>query len=148
MRDTVVAAAVFAVVLIPPVYDVGPDVLAAPGYVLYAPLVLVYAATGGELEGAHGPAAPFVVGFALALGVVAAAVAHLLRRHVDTSGLARLRFVAAGALAVVGTLAGLLGLGALGSLLYVPTPTAVAALVGGVVLVAGGLALATRTPTE
>ena len=148
IRDTIIAAVLFAVVLAPAVYDLGPEVFHSLGYVLYVPLVVIHVVTGGETEGAHGPSTLLVVAYALALGVVTAGVTHVVRERINPERGATRRFALTAIPAVAGTLVALTGVGALGGFPNVGTTMAIAFLIGGIALVAGGLVLATKTSGE
>lgn len=142
LRDAFVAAVAFAVLLTPVVLDAGPEFLGYPGYLLYFPLMVAYVVTGGETEAPHGPGTLHVVAFVLALGLVTAGVASLVRARYDTSALGTWRFAAAAAMAVAGTVGGLFGVVALSGLLEATPIVAGGAFLAGITLVGAGVLLA------
>jgi hypothetical protein len=134
-RDAAIAAAVFALVLAPVVHNAGPAFLRYPGFLLYFPFLFAYILLGGETESPFGPSTVHVAVYVLVLALLTAAVARVIRRRFDTSGLVTWRFLVGALLAVAGTLAALLALLAFLDL-YALSP-----LGPGVVLLLGAVAL-------
>lgn len=144
LRDALLGAVTVAVLLAPVVLDAGPEFLGYPGFLLYLPLLAVHVATGGETEGPHEPGPLLVVAFVVALGLVTAGVASLVRARYDTSGLGTWRFAAAAAVAIAGTVGALFGVGALAGLLDATRLVAGGSLLSGLGLVGAGLLIAAR----
>ncbi|SFS03084.1 hypothetical protein SAMN05216559_2734 [Halomicrobium zhouii] len=144
LRDALLAAVASAVLLGPVVLDIGPEFLSYPGYLLYFPLLGVYVVTGGETEAPHGPGIVHVVAFVLALGLVTAGTASLVRARYDTSALGTWRFAAAGAVAVTGTVGALFGGVALAGLVEATALVASGTLLAGIAMVGAGLVIAAR----
>lgn len=144
LRDAIVAAVAFALVLVPVVYDLGPTIFRGPGFLLYVPLLVAYIVLGGETENHFGPTEIHVVVYVLVLGLAVAAIAHVVRSRFDVDGRAALEFVGAAVLAVVGTLWLLYGVAGVLELLY-PRDGAVFGVVGGLLALVVAVLIARRS---
>lgn len=142
IRDAAIAAVVYALVLAPVVHNVGPGFIRLPGFLLYFPFLFAYIILGGETESPFGPTTVHLAVYILVLALLTAAVARLIRRHFDTSGLATWRFPVGALLAVAGTLVTLLAILDYVDLYVIAAVDASVALLLGVVVLGAGVAIA------
>lgn len=142
VRDTIVAAIVYALIIGPTLLDLGPDLLATVGLALLTPMLMAYIMTGGETEWPYGPSTLLVVAYVLVLALLTAGVAHLLRTRFGLGGHRGFHFIIGGIPAVVGTILAILGSAGLAGFVEYETAVSVGMVIVGLVLVLGGLGIA------